>query len=288
MGTSSIYEGPKDKNPLLPDDYNEELVDDDQNLRKDNDDQITKEENDNQENDESNENDIINDEDSKPWQAVKTAMSKHINGNGGSNGVKNITRGYIKASGGSSALINSSISGIRSTINLRNILSSFQQNGVANTLEQLNIKYTGKNVKVILSELVNIISFKSNTKEDIVAKKATINALADIYEYIEKNDMDITCLESISQEMMDKVLCSYIGAYIWGRMLNDLQSRFEKYSNDAKKTIELEKEFKLYINNSVKMELRKGNIDGSFQNQNIDEVITNLYSLCFKALEGSI
>jgi hypothetical protein len=273
MGTSSIYDGPKDKNPLLPDDFDDSLPND----------EIPNDDNE----DEKQENDAV--ETPKPWQAVKTAMSKHINGNGGSNSAKHIAKGYVKASGGSSSLARNSRAGISSTVSLGNILSSIRREGIINTLELLNIQYAGKNVREILSELVNIISFNSNTKEDVIAKKATISALSDIYEYIEKNGMDITCLSSMDQEMIDKILCSYIGAYIWGRMLNDLQSRFEKYSNDAQKTIEIEKEFKLYIDNTVKVEYRKCNLkDASFRSKDVNEIITNLYRQCYNTLEVSI
>lgn len=273
MGTSSIYNGPKDKNPLLPDDFDDTLKNQGENNP-----------NNEQEQQEESKKEIPN---GMPWQAVKKAMSQYITGS--SSNYKNVIRGYVKASGGSSNITQNSRPGINSAIRLGNVLSSIRKDGIFKTLESLHIELDGKDVTELLSELVNCISFSSNTKEDSVAKNATIEALSDIYEYIEKNDMEISCLDSIDQNLIDVTICNYISSYIWGKMLKDLQSRFEKYSNDSQKTIEIEKEFKLYIKNTVEIEMKKASsITNNFLNHGIGEDVINLYTRCYDVLEGAV
>ncbi|OVE69079.1 hypothetical protein CCS79_09140 [Clostridium diolis] len=257
MGTSSIYEGPIDKKSLLPSDYNE-FNNEEQ--------EYTSEE---------------------PWKNTKKLMSQYITGN--NNDLKSVVKNYIKAQGGSKNATQKSKAGIKSTINLGQFFSNIKQYGLEKTFKDLNIEYRGKDVHEVLSELVNVISFSSDKNEDIVAKEATIETLSDIYSLIEENNMDISCLESIDDEMFDMLMCNYMSSYIWRKMLNDLESRFEEYSNDSNKSIEIENEFKEYIKNTidikyVEFKLRIGNLN----NDTINNTINLLYSECYDVLGGTI
>jgi len=257
MGTSSIYGGPVDKKNLLPSDY-DELDDDEQE-------NITEE----------------------PWKNTKKLMTQYITGS--NNNLKGVVKNYIKALGGSEKATRNSKSGTRSTVNLGQLFSSIKQNGLEKTFKDLNIEYRGKGVNEVLSELVNVISFSSHTKEEIVAKDATIETLSDIYSFIEENDMDIFCLESINDEMFDVIICKYISSYIWARMLNDLESRFEEYSSDPNKSIEIECEFKDYIKSIVDVTYNNLKINiNSFNNKNINKIINSLYFECYDVLGGTL
>ncbi|NRY64189.1 Qat anti-phage system associated protein QatB [Clostridium beijerinckii] len=257
MGTSSIYEGPIDKKSLLPSDYN----------------------------------DLNNEEQEytsvEPWKNAKKLMSQYITGN--NNNLKGVVKNYIKAQGGSKNATQKSKAGIKSTINLGQFFSNIKRNGLEKTFKDLNIEYRGKDIHEVLSELVNVISFASDKNDDIVAKEATIETLSDLYSFIEENNMYISCLESIDDEMFDVLMCNYMSSYIWRKMLNDLESRFEEYSNDSNKSIEMENEFKEYIKNTVDVKYRELKLNvGKFDEDTINNTINLFYSECYAVLGGTI
>ncbi|MGJ0847309.1 hypothetical protein ACR77J_11525 [Tissierella praeacuta] len=255
MGTSSIYNGKNDRNPLLPDDYMDE------------------------ENNEDMKNTTVK------WQTVKTNMSKFINSGGNSGSVSHIVKQYIKASGGSSRLASQSISGISTGITLGTFLNGIRNSGFEITFKNLGIQYIGKSVQDVFSQLINIISLASDTKEDIVAKEAAQQALSKVYDYIEINEMNLEYLDSMSPALMNEVLCEYVSSYIWTLIMKDLTSRFEIYIDNPKQTLSFEKEFKDYIASTVKIEFES---EGDIINQGVSTSISNLYEKCLKVLEGTL
>lgn len=260
MGTSSIYDGQVDKSNLLPSDF-DDLI---------------------------NEADIDTDEKvGEPWKNTKKLMSQYITGSNAN--LKRVLTSYVKASGGATKMTKNSQMGIKSTINLGQFFSNVKQKGILKTLKELNVDFIGKDVEEILSELVNVISFSSNKKEDIVAKDATIETLSDVYLFIEENNMEITSLETMDDIMFDIIICKYISNYIFGKVLNDLQSRFEKYECDANRSMEIENEFRLYIKNTVDTTYDELKINAeSFLNDNITNLVNIMYIDCYEVLGGMI
>ena len=263
MGTSSIYNGPKNNNSLLPSDYTDEQG--------------------------NQENDIINGQ-NVAWQTVKANFSKYINSKSGkssrnSSSIEHITRQYVKASGGTKTLILKSPSGLFSGKNLYSFYDSVRSNGIKKTLEMLHIQFKGKSVNEIISLLVNAISPNAITKEDIVARKAVQEASAHIYEYIVRNDMDISCLDNMSQELVDISMCAYFTSYIWGTMMKDISSRLEIFETNPDEAFKIEQELKGYIKGIVEVELEK---DNSIFQKSPDEAVDGLLEKCFEVMEGII
>lgn len=263
MGTSSIYNGPKDKNPLLPEGFEDDYDPDDFNQN----------ENDNQEG-------LIE----FPWQATKSAMSQFVTGRSSNRG--RITRNYVKALGGSAKAARSAKSGKRATIQLGRFLSDIITEGIETTLNKLNIEYRGKSVESLFSEIVNVIAGPSNSKEDIAAKNASMEALAELYDFVEENDMDIQVLERMDEILFNKVMKTFVNHYLIERILKDLQSRFEKYADNLSVAISKENEVKGFITESVEVKLdetRFRNIE--YKSKNIDVIIEGIYTDCYEILE---
>lgn len=255
MGTSSSYNGRKDKKSLLPDDYK----------------------------DENNNEETPN---IASWKSLKTKMSKYIKGHGNSRSIRDIGSKYVKASGGYSALTTTSSIGIRATTNIGNFFSTVKREGIISTFKKFEIKYIGKSVNEILSNLVNFIVEGSDTKEQGIAREAAVDALSEIYDFIEENGMTIDALDSMPDELMNEIMCSYIENYIWGRMLNELESRLEKYSNSAKESIRIENEIKTYIENIVEIEFEKSKLKNTYlTTESIDQSVDILYKKCYKVME---
>lgn len=261
MGTSSIYNGPNDKNPLLPEGFEEDF-NEDQNYEN------------------------LQEVNTSPgtWKETKKAMSQYVTGNSPSKG--RILRNYIKASGGGRTASKNAVTGRNTMMQLGRFLSSISKEGFIRTMEMLQIDFIGKNVGTLLSEVVNIICNNSSTKEDIIARTATLEALYQIYEYIEENDMEISCLDSIDDVLFHQIMNSYISSYIYERILNDLQRSFEAYAENNTDALEKEHEFKEYIQSSVEIKLndiRLSKID--YYDEKIEDIVENVYTQCYQTLE---
>lgn len=249
MGTSNIFNGNNDRSALLPSDY------------------------------EDSEENVI----SVSWQTVKSDMSKFITSGGTKGNVRHIIKQYIKAAGGVGKMLNQSSAGLKTARSIGSMLYSINTEGIGITLEKLGIQFQGKSVSEIFSRLLDVISSGVNTKEEAAAREAAQETLVDLYEYVEKNDMNLECLNHMEPYLMDKAICKYISSYIWNMMLKDLESRFEKYMDDAEKTCQMENDFKDIISSVVKIEFEK---KGSLMNANVAEAISDLSRKCIKALEG--
>ncbi|WP_434131223.1 hypothetical protein KIAC18_002651 [Sporomusa sphaeroides] len=255
MGTSSIYNGKNDRNPLLPDDYE-----------------------DNQSEDPIQNGPI-------KWETVKSNMSKFIKSGGSRGSTKHITKQYIKAAGGSKRMASQSTSGIRTGGSLGTLFNGLRTEGYAKTFSNLGIEFVGKSVQEVFSHLIDILAPGSTTKEDIVAKEATKEALSKVYGYVENNNMNLECLDKMSFEIMNEALCEYISSFIWALMMKDLESRFEIYIDDPKQSLSFEQEFKDYISSTVRVEF---DTKGDIVNQDVKSSLSELYGRCLEVLEGTI
>jgi hypothetical protein len=270
MGTSSIYPGPTKNNPLLPPDYDGNGTDNT--------------------NSQEPQSETKQSAPQTTWSTVKSDFSKYINGKSSTSGrsggsVKNVARQYVRAAGGTKAIMARAISGKHAGKALHGFYNSISSRGIKQTLEDLHIQFQGKSAVQILSQLVNAISPSAVTKEDIVARKATQDALAFVYGYIERNSLDIECLDNMPQELIDKSMCAYVESYIWGLMLKDISSRLEIYEKNPDKAYEIEKELKGYVRGTVEVEFLK---DKEIFKKSADEAIDGLMKKCFESVEGLI
>ncbi len=252
MGTSNIYYGPRDKNHLIPNDY------------------------DNESDDESFDNQSLN------WQIVKSNMSKFLKSGGKYSSTRNIASQYIQAMGGSKMVISRSNSGIRAGSNIVSFFEHILNEGIETTLNDLKIEYEGKPATEILSKLVNVLAPDSDTKEDVAARQAMMLALAKIFSYLEEHNMNIDKINDISPTLISKVVVEYISSYIWISMMANLGSRLEIYISNAKDAYNLELEFKNMIINIVEIEYNKNEKILSLE-PNL--AMSMLYEKCVNVLE---
>lgn len=288
MGTSSIFDGPV--NPLLPDDYINPVLDN-------NGDEGTSEPEEKEPLDrDSADFEQPDDRDNKleqpvvpspRWKDVKTAMTSYVKGQ--SSNRERVMNHYVGASGGSKRLAQSSAAGRNTAVSLGRILQDFKNNGVKSTLQSLQIDYVGKGIKPLLSELVNVISEKSNSKEDIAARGAANEAVAEMYDIITENGGGVESLQRIDELTFRKIFEVFMSEYIFNRIMSDLQSRFEKYENNPKAAVKKEQELKEYV--KVKTELRVREIHPEtldYSSKSISNEINNLFIKCYQAFESYV
>lgn len=304
MGTSSRYGGPKGKNPLLPigfgDDNaidNEEGFDNkdnvDEPLEKDKEAETDKNGNEKsdpkeeKQNYETNKENIVNNLQTQDWKNAKNSISKYIKNS--STGPKKAVSRYVKALGGANKASKASHSGKTTTIKLGSFLSNVSSTSVKETFDNLKIDYIGKDVKVVLSELVNKLSPVPINKEDSVAREALIDALEILYDETMSTGEDIDKLNNLTQETFNLVMKTYVSSYIFQRLLNDLESRFEIYSKDTKTALEIESQIKEYIKSDVENKLNENKLSNlNFNSIYIQKDIEKIYTDCYQVLEGTL
>jgi hypothetical protein len=296
MGTSSPYGGHKDHNPLLPHDYDDssgpypppqkdapppapDKSDAPREPQKE--DESSKDEHGNQEKVKKDEKLKNPTKPETSWRKVKSAFSKHLNGKGHSS-VRKVMQSYGRASGTTKGLILSSKAGITAG----NALVQFVVNNIRGTDDISNrirnIFASGKELKIVLSQLSDVLSPSPDDKESAIARDAITSTMCHLYDYIDKNKLDISILQNMDVALQSQTISRYILEYIWGKMLNDLQSRIEEKLFSPNKAMEIEKEFREYIQNVVDVEIRKTQRNGPNANQiDIIRIFNNCYEVLF-------
>lgn len=281
MGTSSRYNGPTDRNPLLPEGFDLDDYNGDESENK----SMTEENgvNESLKVEDENKSDI---KAPQNWKNAKMQMSKYLNNN---RKIKSATASYIKALGGSKKAGMSSTSGKVATRNLGSFLSGISNLGIRDTLRNNGIKFENRDVGEVLSDVINFLSPVPDSKENSIARNAMINTIGDLYSEIGENGGDLSTLDNLSSEHCNDILSSFISEYIYERLMNDLASRIEISTQDIQTVINLENDLKLYVKDSVENVLKNKNIIvNDFSNPKTKGVIEQLYIDSYEVLEGAL
>jgi|GEM_PF-421055 len=282
MGTSGIYNGPKGTNPLVPDWYQEEENEGGNGGEKENDENDGKEEND--ENGSNNKDKLIP---IGSWQGAKTQMSKYASGS--SNHLGSVFKSYLKALGGGKGAAKAAISGKNSAASLGKVMNSISSRGFKETLESYKISFASKSLEEVLSNLASIIAPDGATKEEAVARKATLDSIEYFYDRIEEEGLDINSLDTVNETLLSDVMEKYFSSYIFEKMLCDLESRIENYADNSNKAIEIENQIKNYIDGTIKNELGKVKfLEMDYNSKKSKDFINKVYEDCYNVVEVSI
>lgn len=278
MGTSSRYNGPTDRNPLLPEGF--DLNNYDNNSEPD------KEKNDVDKQAKQEDSNKDNNIAPKNWQNAKTQLSKYLNNNGKAS---TAVASYTKALGGAKNAGMSSHSGKETTRNLGNFLSNVSKSGINVTLKNYSIEFENRRVDEVLSDVINYFSPIPDSKENSIARNAMINTIENLYFEIEKNGGDLSSLDNLSSDYFNNILKDFISDYIYERLMSDLASRIEISTQDIQSIINLEKDLKIYVKDSVENTLKDKNIiDNDFSNPKTKGIIEQLYIDSYEVLEGAL
>lgn len=284
MGTSSMYKGPSG-NPLLPSDFEDPLspdIEDNNEGRNETDDN-----NQNEVKDSESTNDEGQNNEEAPrgnaWRDAKSYMSRIASGN--SSNYKKAVSNHVRAYGGARKASKTAISGVKSTTNFGSFISGSYRDGIRNVLAQYQIEYDGKSAKDILTDVMNILAPVPVTKEDSVARKALIRSMEVLYEMLEDENNDISTLEKIDKDLLNRIIPIQIESYIYERILNDLGYRIETKVTTANEAINIENEIKDYIKSKVETTL-KGYDFSNFEF--LEKQVESLFNQCYKVMEDMI
>lgn len=269
--------GGSQNNPLIPPDF-----EDNEQENNDNGESENNQGDQNSENEDSEQNSEDNkvekqEEQTVEWSNAKTFMSKVASGR--SNNIKGAVSKYVKAYGGAKSASKNAVGGIKTTINLGNFVRGISEQGLKETLNAYKIDYKDKSTKEILSELVNILAPSPSTKDDAVSRKALILTMEVLYELIEQENLEIEAIEKLDVNI---IIPTYIEAYIYQKLINDLGSRIESNSKSAADAVALEKDIKEYIHSKIEVVFKGKDIkDHEFSTKEI----LSLYNQCYTVME---
>lgn len=271
MGTSSSHGGPKGKNPLLPQDF------DDNGSQPDDD----------------NKKPALPEGEKTPqtelWKNAKTNLSKYIrSSDSSSGGFKRALSSYVTAHGGGGGAASTASSGKSTTVSLGSFLSGVSSEGMQNTLARYDIEYEGRSAEEVLGDLVNQIAPVPDTKEDSVARNALLDAIEELYEKISENDGDLSALDDMDESTFNDVMGTYISSYIFQRFLSELEKRFEMYA-ETQSALELEQDIKEYIHGVVENKLDEETLSElDYSSDSINGIIDEIYSDCYDVVEEAL
>ena len=275
MGTSSIFNGPKDNSSnLLPFDYQSNSDADDASFP------------DNVLPNIPGTDVNVPSSDFYSWKKVKSEISRlasnynSLDYKSKQEKIRKVASHHIKASGGSAKITQSALSGIATGGSLFGFFSNIATKGYADTFSSLNISTQGKTAKEVFSQLVNAISKISNTKEDIISREATTAALSELYDYLDRNDMDFEALNEMPLELINLCEITYITEWIWGKLFSDLGSRVDNKASDDETAANIEQDFKEYIRSTVEIQFNK-----SGSRSNPRDFAASLFTQCYEAME---
>lgn len=229
MGTSSSFGGP-DKNPLLPDDFND-----------------------------------------NSWQNAKTEFSKFLNNTGGN--PSSLFGKYVKANGGHNSLAQSATGGKAGFIGVADVFNQINNDGLSQTLDDFRISEEGKSLNEVISELAGKIAPRGSTKEEAVARQATLDTMASFYLNIEELGLDLNQTDSISGEVFDDLMCEYLTNYVTGLLLKDLGYGVEKYVDDPSELSLKEQELRDFVDGKIFVMLKNSQLQQD-PHSIVDQVFT--------------
>lgn len=226
----------------------------------------------------------------RPYQALSSARSSisRYASSGGGGHLSSGVRSHTRSLGGAKGATQLARSGRSATQKLGGYLTNISSRGIADASEELGISdVLGKSAKVAISQIIDKLTPESATLEDVIARRALIYTLEELYYKYEIEEQGLEALNNIDEEAIEETIISSTINYVFERFLLDLADRIENKSISESEAISLEKEMKEYIKVEVK---RKSYDDKKFKGVNWfgdqgKEVTESIYQQVYEIME---
>lgn len=215
------------------------------------------------------------------WTSAKGSMTRYVNsGNGES--LRGTGRRYVGTRGGSSGIARSAVAGKRTATTFGSFLSDIATQGINSALGKRGLQdLIGESADTIIAEIADKLAPPGETNEEAVARQAIIDAMAYLYDEYDLEEGDLTKLDSIGEDDVEKVFESYVVSYIFERWLHELGKRIEDNAITESRAIKLEKQTKDFVKEAVKIDFDDYDlltIDWAKSDGIIDNIFTQAYS----------
>jgi hypothetical protein len=114
----------------------------------------------------------------------------------------------------------------------------------------------GKDAPTVFAAISNALAPDGATPEQVVAREAVNDVLADLYERFVTKDGDISRLNALTGEDISKAVVDSVTSYIYHRWLQELGRQMEEKAINSSQAVGLEREAKLFVRDSVTLDLK--------------------------------
>jgi hypothetical protein len=284
MGTSSSYNGPVGKNPLLPPwALDLQNLDDDEQDDSEQDGENTEE----QPRDKPQTPEIQNPSKIIPpgvsWSGAKGIVSRMSNGGTGS--WASAFRSYTRARGGSRTAARSSTAGKATTSRLGSFLGNIIRNGVAQAVRDLGLaNYIGRDAQSLLAAFIDLLAPAGALLEEAIARKALTETITELFERYDVDADGFAALERIDADGMKEIIILSVTNYINERFEQELMNCIERGSISEDAANQLCEQAKEFISGVVAIDIEAIDVatfqwDGAEGKTFIDDLYQTAYSL---------
>ena len=305
MGTSKSYGGPRDKIPLLPDwalappsDGEPPGEEEEEQEQESPPDSVEQQASGNGEvgddADDDSDEASLGDDGAGPepgplvaggsWRSARTLFGKAVKKNGDRASFRKAAQSYVHAHGGSRRAAQTATSGRTATARLGGFLADVARRGLDAALAGLNLSsVVGKDAGTVFAAISNALSPDGASSEQAAAREAVNDVLADLYERFVPEDGDLSKLNALTSDDISKAVIDSVSCYVYRRWLNELSKQMEKKAISSSEAVSLEREAKLFVKDSVKLDLTGRNPLtmnwGAEGNAIVEKIFQEAYSL---------
>lgn len=195
-----------------------------------------------------------------PWNAPRRAMNRlagsAYTGDRARREAGDAVRGVVRALGGARGAARRAIAGRATAGRLAEFLAAAASQGVAAAARLFQLDaFLGGSVEVFLDRLVAALAPDGALTEDAVARAAAADTVDDLFDRLGVTVEGIGALDRLTPDAVATALRLYVANYALRRALQTLSSRIEERAITPERAVEVERQVRGYVHDTVDFEL---------------------------------
>jgi hypothetical protein len=223
------------------------------------------------------------------WQSAKTQLGRPVSGRGGGrSGYGSAAKAYVRALGGSRRAASSGRSARSATRSLGHFLSDVRNHGLNEALGRIGLReLVGRDIHSVFAAVVDAIAPEGVTREEVAAREAVCQTLADLFgQFVSVDPTGNTLAQAMNPEGVRAAIQSCVVASAFNRWLDDLARQIETKAISAAEALKTERDIHQYIVDTVQLDFsNKDPLAMDWQKEG-RELIDRLYDDAYRMLGG--
>jgi hypothetical protein len=222
----------------------------------------------------------------KYWESARRALGKAIK-TGGRGNWKAASSRYVAARGGSRSAAASSAAGRRATTSVASFLGNVATRGLNEALRAIGLeRLIGSDALTVVTAVANAICPPGGSADDAVARQATTEVLAWLYDKYGQSEDALSRLEKLGQPELAEVIGESITRYIFNRWLEELGKKIEDSDISADQAVRIERDVLDFVRESVKLDFAGQQLTSiDWQSTMAAQLIETIYADAYRMLE---
>lgn len=222
----------------------------------------------------------------RPWNKAKRAMGRFAS-TGGRGDLQKAGRNYVRARGGSAQAARAASAGRTATTGLVGFLSDVATRGIDAALRTIGLgDVIGQPVEAVLAAIVNALAPAGVTLDEVTARRMTDEVLVAIFEKYGAVEEDIRKLNAMDAAGVEEAFRLSVAEFIFQRWMLELGKRVEEKAVTAREARRLELEIKSYVIEATNLDLQgRGALTTDWKAPENQRVIEDIYREAYRLLE---